>query len=205
MADFVGNRPNTPVFEPEGRCFRSRRGDAAGGTCGPTFSLPTGRRDNKVELLDWQDIVRAEIARPAVVHVAKGSDHIRRLCVFRHRAKRYFELFWPYALFFLTPYFHVFANIAISATLGIIAAELCGYNPALARLRRFVATFCVSFAIPVQTAARFAFTVRRALADWNFAREYMYGRCPETDARLDDFAAEARRRAARANECATKS
>jgi pimeloyl-ACP methyl ester carboxylesterase len=160
-------------------------------TSGPNWHTQT-----KVELLDWQDIVRAEIARPAVVHATKGLITFADF-VFSGTAKRYFELFWPYALFFLTPYFHVFANIAISATLGIIAS---GYvtNGVLA-LITFLVTFCISFAVLFKWPGD-RFHVRRALADWNFARDFMYGRRPETEARLDAFAARLAG-AARANDC----
>ena len=115
-------------------------------TSGPNWHTQT-----KVELLDWQDIVRAEISRPAIVQVLKGLVTFADF-VFSGTAKRYFELFWPYALFFLTPYFHVFANIAISTTLGIIAS---GYvTNDVAAIATFLATFCVSFAHSVPMARR---------------------------------------------------
>jgi pimeloyl-ACP methyl ester carboxylesterase len=157
---------------------------------------PNWQTQTKVELLDWQDIVRDEIARPAIVQVPKG---LITFCdfVFSGTAKRYFELFWPYGLFFLTPYFHVFANIAISMTLAILAL---GYvaNSALSALTFFV-VFLVSFAILFRWPGD-RFHVRRALADWNFARDFMYWRRPEMDARLDQFAARIVA-AAQANDC----
>jgi pimeloyl-ACP methyl ester carboxylesterase len=160
-------------------------------TSGPNWHTQT-----KVELLDWQDIVRTEIARPAVVHATKGLITFGDF-VFSGTTKRYFELFWPYALFFLTPYFHVFANIALSTTLGIIASGYATND--VAAIATFLSAFCISFAILFRWPGD-RFHVRRALADWNFARDFMYGRRPETEARLDAFAARLAV-AARANDC----
>jgi len=159
-------------------------------------SGPNWQTRTRVELLDWQDIVRAEIARPAIVHTARGLVTFADF-VFSGTAKRYFELFWPYGLFFLTPYFHVFANIAISATLAIVVAGYVGNS--LGALAAFAATFCVSFATLFKWPGD-RFHVRRALADWNFARDFMYGHHPQMEARLDEFAARLVA-AAQANEC----
>jgi pimeloyl-ACP methyl ester carboxylesterase len=60
-------------------------------------------------------------------------------------------------------------------------------------------TFCISFAVLFKWPGD-RFHVRRALADWNFARDFMYGHRPETEARLDAFAARLAG-AARANDC----
>ena len=158
---------------------------------------PNWQTQTKVELLDWQDIVRGEIARPAIVHVLKGLVTFADF-VFSGTTKRYFELFWPYGLFFLTPYFHVFANIAISTTLGVIASGYVAEND-LVSIATFVVAFCISFAVLFRWPGD-RFHVRRALADWNFARDFMYGRQPEMDARLDQFAARIVA-AARANDC----
>lgn len=138
------------------------------------------------QLLDWQDFVREEIARPVVRQLIEGMVAFVDF-LFSGTAIRYFRAAWPYGAFFAVPFLNVlwFALAALGAGLGAaLALKTCGvFIQAVVALAAAVAVF----AILMSTLGR-RWRVRQALADWIFAREYMYGRRQQMTARVKEFA-----------------
>jgi pimeloyl-ACP methyl ester carboxylesterase len=146
---------------------------------------PNWATETTFELLDWQDIVRDEIARPAVAQVAGGMIAFGDF-LFSGTAKRYFEAAWPYGAFFLVPFLNVILYAAVAIGAGILAAGWAPENIAImAVIGALVA--CGVFALLMRWPGG-RWHVHQALADWIFARAFMYGRRPAMDARLEQFA-----------------
>src|SRR5262249_8730355 len=137
------------------------------------------------ELLDWSDIVRGELKRPSTRRLCEGLATFAEF-VSSGTAWRYFTANWRYGMFFLVP----FLNLFLFAALAILAAYYVG--PAVSAV--LTSTLCgVAGAV---TAAALVFAalmrwpgerwrVHQALADWIFARDYMLGRHPEMNARIE--------------------
>jgi hypothetical protein len=141
------------------------------------------------ELLDWSDIVRRELKRPAVRRLYEGLATFADL-VFSGTALRYFTANWRYGMFFLVP----FLNVFLFAALAILAADYAGAAVAAA-FKSFVwgivsavGAAALAFAALMRWPGE-RWRVPQALADWIFARDYMLGRHPEMNARVEAFAA----------------
>jgi hypothetical protein len=140
-------------------------------------------------LLDWSDIVRGELARPAGVKLWGGLVAFADL-VLSGTARRYFSANWRYGMFFLVPFLNVFLFAAVAGLAGWYAAAAIAAAVSFA-----VAGGAAAVVVP---AAVFAMLMRwpgerwrvgQAMADWIFARGYLRGWRPDMDARLDAFAA----------------
>jgi hypothetical protein len=141
------------------------------------------------ELLDWSDIVRGELGRPAARKLAEGLATFAEF-ISSGTARRYFTANWRYGMFFLVP----FLNVFLFAALAVLAADYVGSAVAAA-----VASTLWGIAAAVAAAAFVFATLMRwpgerwrvpqALADWIFARDYMLGRHPKMNARIEAFVA----------------
>jgi thioesterase domain-containing protein len=137
------------------------------------------------ELLDWSDIVRDELKRPAVDKLHGGLSALADLVV-SGTAARYFAANWRYGMFFLVP----FLNVFLFAATALLAAYYVGtaVAPALLGLATAVAAAAIVFSGLMRWLGE-RWSVGQALADWMFARDYMLGRHARIKARVDDFAA----------------
>jgi thioesterase domain-containing protein len=141
------------------------------------------------EPLDWSDIVRGELKRSSGRRLYEGlATFTEFLCT--GTSWRYFTANWRYGMFFLIPFLNVFlfAALAIAAgcyagaaIMGVVASTLWGVVGA-------GATAALVFTALMRWPGE-RWRVPDALADWVFAREYMLGRHPEMNARIEDFAA----------------
>ncbi len=154
-----------------------------------TTQGPAWRVVTVFELLDWSDIVRGEVERPSSRKLYEGLATFAEL-ICSGTAWRYFTANWRYGMFFLVP----FLNIFLFAALAILAACYAGAGVAAV----LASTLWGAAAVPAAAAFAFAVLMRwpgkrwrvpEALADWIFAREYMLGRHPEMNARIEAFAA----------------
>jgi hypothetical protein len=153
-----------------------------------TTSAPGWQVRTCYEQLDWSDIVRAELGRPARRLLWDGAATFADL-IASGTARRYFAGNWRYGMFFLVPFLNavLFAAIAIAA--GGIAADavravlgsivLGGLAGALVAV--------LAFALMLRRPGE-RWRVRQGLADWIFARDYMLGRRPDMTARVEAFA-----------------
>jgi pimeloyl-ACP methyl ester carboxylesterase len=146
---------------------------------------PNWTTNTTVELLDWQDLVRAEIARPVASHLFHGLVTFGDIWV-SGTAWRYFRAFWPYGVFFLVPFLNGFLFAAIGIALGFIVAQLVDINAAVT-IAIVAVIACGVFALLMRWPGR-RWRIRQAFADWIFARAFMYRRRQAMDARLDEFA-----------------
>jgi hypothetical protein len=141
------------------------------------------------ELLDWSDIVRGELNRPAARRLAEGLATFAEF-IFSGTAWRYFTANWRYGMFFLVP----FLNLFLFAAVAVLAADYVGTTVAAALASTLwgiaagvAAAFVVFTALMRWPGERWR--VPQALADWIFAREYMLGRHPKMNARIEAFVA----------------
>src|SRR5215210_184538 len=150
-----------------------------------TTSGPNWQVETVYDLLLWDDIVLADFARPAAKRIVQSLFAFFNI-VMTGTAFRYFGANWQYALFFLFPFL-----------------LLCTFALAAAAIAHWLASsLTVSFIVYVVLVIAFGaaiFTVllhwpgqrwgvHQALDDWIFSRDYVYGRRPDVDARLDHFA-----------------
>jgi pimeloyl-ACP methyl ester carboxylesterase len=99
---------------------------------------------------------------------------------------RYFAASYRYALFFLMPFFNVTLFAAAGALLGLwVTGALALTGPVRAAVA--IAIAVAAFAALMRWPGR-RWRVVVGLADWIFARDYMYGRRRDIEARLDRFA-----------------
>ncbi|HKD25203.1 MAG TPA: hypothetical protein VKC66_04705 [Xanthobacteraceae bacterium] len=153
-----------------------------------TTQAPSWQVVTVFELLDWSDIVRGELARSPGRRLYEGLATFAEF-VWSGTARRYFTANWRYGMFFVVPFLNVFlfAAIAIAgayyAGTAITAAVSSLWGVAAAG-----ATAALVFAALMRWPGE-RWRVSQALADWIFARDYMLGRHPEMNARIEAFAA----------------
>jgi thioesterase domain-containing protein len=165
------------------------RDGAPGGHWTVTTQAPGWQVVTVFELLDWSDIVRGELKRSSGRRLYEGlATFTEFLC--SGTSWRYFTANWRYGMFFLVPFLNVFLFAALAIAAGCYAGA--------AMTAAVASTLCGVAAAGAAAALVFAALMRwpgerwrvpEALADWIFAREYMLGRHPEMNARIDAFAA----------------
>ncbi len=153
-----------------------------------TAHAPGWQVTTAYELLDWSDIVRGELERPSGPRLFLGLTAFAEL-VWSGTARRYFMANWRYGMFFLVP----FLNVFLFASLAILAARYAGAAAASALGSALWGMAAALMAAPLVFAALMRWPgerwrVPQALADWIFAREYMLGRHPKMNARVEAFA-----------------
>ena len=141
------------------------------------------------ELLDWSDIVRGELKRPSGRRLFEGLATFAEF-ISSGTARRYFTANWRYGMFFLVP----FLNVFLFAAVAILAADYVGTAVAAALTSSLWGVAAAAAAASLVFAALMRWPgerwrVRQALADWIFARDYMLGRHPEMNARIEAFVA----------------
>ena len=138
------------------------------------------------EPLAWDDVVRADLAKPAWPRLASGAAVFADV-VASGTFARYFAASHRYAFFFLVP----FLDVVLFAVAGALAGYALAGAFALAGLARAaVATVLAlaTFDLLMRWPGR-RWRVDQGLADWILARDYMRGCRPDIEARLDRFAA----------------
>jgi len=140
--------------------------------------------------------VRAELSRSAGRRLWDGAVTFADFVV-TGTAWRYFTANWRYGMFFLVPFLDVilFAAIAIAAggaiAMAMPAAVAGGIaGPLAGPLAGAVAggiVAALAFALLLRWPGE-RWRVGQGLADWIFARDYMLGRRPDMEARIEAFA-----------------
>jgi hypothetical protein len=136
---------------------------------------PNWRSETTYRVLRWDDIVRRDMARSGPMRLARALVSLADF-VLTGTVARYFHRRWPYALFFCFP----FAALALFAAVGVaVGFSMKGPGGWAAGAAIFIALYA--------GPGRW-WRVPQALDDWDFARNFVHGRRPETTARLEDFA-----------------
>src|SRR5262245_33002119 len=147
---------------------------------GPNWSVETA-----YEPLLWDDIVCVDFARPMLERVFKSMFALFetvRLGVLL----RYFRANWQYGFFFLYPYLLVCLFAVVAAGLGGMAAHAIG-GAVSVQLSLLIVVGATAFVGLLRWPGR-QWRVLQGLDDWIFSLEYVHGRRPDLDARLDNFA-----------------
>ena len=154
-----------------------------------TTQAPGWQVVTEFALLDWSDIVRNEISRPAGRRLYGGLAALADL-VRSGTAWQYFSANWRYGMFFLVPFLNVFlfAAVALLAAFYAGAAAASFVHSAFAGAAVGAAVAVLVFVTLMRWPGE-RWRVGQALADWIFARDYMLQRHAEMNARIDRFAA----------------
>src|SRR5262249_35259328 len=137
------------------------------------------------ELLLWDDIVLRDFAGPIAKRLAKSSRAFLDI-VSSGAAARYLKANWQYALFFLFPFFLLFIFAAVAVVIAYWAASSVPPSQ-VARVIVFIALAAVVFSVLLYWPGR-RWRVQQGLDDWIFSWDYVYGRRPDVEARLQRFA-----------------
>ena len=160
---------------------------AAGGDDGHWTVIaeaPGWQVESRYALFDWSDIVRADLARPAMQRWRDGAVAFADF-VASGTAARYFLAHWRYGMFFVVPFFNIVLIAAFASAAGVAAA---GAMPSAASaITLGAAVAAVLFAVLVRWLGE-RWRINQAVADWIFAREYLRGRRPDVAARIKSFA-----------------
>ncbi len=149
-----------------------------------TASGPNWQHETDYEILRWDDIVVELDERPDPVRLGRGFHALSDFFL-TGTAWRYLKACVRYGLFFFFPYLitGLFAGLAWLA--GWLAMLGLGYGLATPwpEIGGVLVGIGVFFALFHQPGRRWR--LHQALDDWDLARNYMYGRTPTVDARLD--------------------
>jgi hypothetical protein len=154
-----------------------------------TTQAPGWRVVTLFELLDWSDIVRGELKRSSGRTLYEGlATFAEFIC--SGTVWRYFTANWRYGMFFLVPFLNVFlfAALAISAAYYAGTSIAAAFTSPLLGFSAAGGAAALVFAVLMHWPGR-RWRVLQALADWIFARDYMLGRHPKMNARIEAFAA----------------
>ncbi len=146
---------------------------------GPNWAVET-----TFEPLAWHDIVRADLARPALPLLVAGAATYINFGT--STFVRYMAASHKYAFFFLVPPLLICLFVVVAALAGYVVAGAVipsGLTQNLAASAIAIAAFALLLRWPGRR-----WRVMQGLADWVFARDYMYGRRHDIEARLDRFA-----------------
>ena len=150
-----------------------------------TTRAPNWQVETVYEPLLWDDIVLADFARPTAKRLVKSLSAFLDI-VMTGAAFRYWKANWQYALFFLFPFFLLFAFAAVAIAIAHWAAS----SVALAYISHVALVVALSvaiFTVLLRWPGR-RWRVQQGLDDWIFSWDYVYGRRPDIEARLDRFA-----------------
>jgi hypothetical protein len=147
-----------------------------------TTQGPNWRVETVYEALVWDDIILADFSRPMLARLGKWAvacaDFVRSGTMFK-----YFWANWSYGLFFFFPITRLALYAGAGVLIGRWLTNLAGLDSWIAAI---VLAAVIFFAL-LQTIGR-RWRVSQALDDWIFAYQYVHGRRPDMDARLDAFA-----------------
>ena len=146
-------------------------------------SAPNWSCETRYEILDWHDIVRADLAGSALGRLWQGLVTFVDFIV-SGTVKRYFAANWRYAMFFFVPFVDVILFAAIAIAIGWFAGKVFASAALGAVVAAAVAVLC--FVVLLRWLGE-RWRVNQGLADWISARDYMLRRRSDIDARVDSF------------------
>lgn len=148
-------------------------------------SGPDWRVSTDFELWAWDDIVHKASARPSPLRIWDAAGVYLEF-LFNGTVARYVKANPRYFLFAVVPPLEIFAFAAVAVLTGLYMAkffELAG----IVRPVTIGAIGVAGFLLLLRWPGR-RFRVEQALDDWIFCWEYVHGRRPDVEARLEIFA-----------------
>jgi pimeloyl-ACP methyl ester carboxylesterase len=146
---------------------------------------PNWHVETVYEPLLWDDIVLADFTRPVMKRLAASCLAFLDI-VMTGTAFRYLRASWQYALFFLFPFF-----LLVTFGAAAVAAAFWGASffalPSTMQIALIIALSVAIFTGLLHWPGQ-RWRLQQALDDWIFSRDYLYGRRPDVEARLDRFA-----------------
>jgi pimeloyl-ACP methyl ester carboxylesterase len=143
------------------------------------------RVETVYEHLLWDDIVLGDFARPTTTRLARSARAFLDI-IMSGTALRYFRANWQYGLFFLYPYF-LLCTFAVGA---VAIAQWAASSIVISYPLQAVLTGVLSVAVFIgllHWPGR-RWRVQQGLDDWTFSWDYVYGRRPDLNVRLERFA-----------------
>lgn len=180
-------RDAAPRPEPTGASWRAA-------AAGPDWEVAT-----TFELLAWDEVVRKDMARSALSHLI-GTTRALADMVTSGTIRRYFHTSRRYGTFFLFTYVLLVAFWLVALGLGIVAAVLLA--PAwgtLGAVTAGAATTFLSGVLLLRWPGR-KFRLKQSLDLAEFSVDFVRGRHPAVDARVEAFGARLAKAAAEAAE-----
>jgi pimeloyl-ACP methyl ester carboxylesterase len=150
-----------------------------------TTRAPNWHVETVYEPMLWDDIVLADFAQPTTKRLVASSLAFLDI-VMTGTAFRYLRASWQYTLFFLFPFFLLaaFGAAALAAAYWAASSFALPYSLQIASIAALGAAIFAGLLHWLGQRWR----VQQALDDWAFSRDYLYGRRPDVEARLDRFA-----------------
>ena len=148
-------------------------------------SGPNWLTETRYEMLRWDDLILTDHSRNPVSRLAASMmtlvDWIVTGTLFR-----FIRSSWKYAGFFLFPYLWVTGFALLGIVLGYGVTKLIGLSGAGAWMAGALIALAV-FALMLRWLG-WKKPINHVFDDWIFSRQYVYGKRPLMDARVDDFA-----------------
>ena len=134
------------------------------------------------EPLQWHDIVLADMSRPMATRLARSTVALFDF-VGSGAVPKYFRANPKYGVFFLFPFFF----LAVFALIGFAAGSWTARFSGAAGIASGAIVAVAVFLGLLQWPGR-RWRVLQALDDWIFSLDYVHGRRPDVEARLERFA-----------------
>ncbi|MEP9356986.1 hypothetical protein ABLE93_26040 [Xanthobacter sp. KR7-65] len=152
---------------------------------------PNWRSEATYEILAWDDLARADMARPFASHL-KGSVRALADMVASGTIANYFRTSRRYGLFFLFTYMLLALFWALAVAVGVVVAAWTApaLGPVLAAVLG-LATMVAAGLLLLRWPGR-RFRLKQSLDLAEFSVDFARGRHPEVDARVRAFAARLR-------------
>ena len=148
-----------------------------------TTAGPNWKTEARYEILDWHDIVRSDLAGPALTRLWKGLVTFVDFIV-SGTLGRYFAANWRYAMFFFVP----FVDVLLFAIVGSAAGWLVGMRSGPPCSASPSSSWPVLVFAALLRWLGERWRANQGLEDWIFARDYMLRRRPDVETRVDAFA-----------------
>jgi hypothetical protein len=181
-----------------------RNPSAGAGHWTVTATGPGWKVETCYEILDWDDIVRAELAGPAPRRLWNGLVTFVDFIV-SGTLGRYFGANWRYGMFFFVPFVSVILFAAVAIIAGWVAGAGLGSVLGSASVGSVVLGTIVGLLVALLAFGLLMrwpgepWRVAQGLSDWIFARDYMLRRRRDVDDRATAFADRLIARARRAD------
>jgi len=152
-----------------------------------TTSAPNWHVETGYGMLVWDDIILSDFARPISRRLARSSLAFLDFML-TGSAVRYFKASWRYGFFFLFPFVLLLVLLVVAAMIAYFVAISLSSSYAL-QAALFVTLSAAIFIALLHWPGR-RWSVQHGLDDWIFSWEYVHGRRPDVEARVDRFAEE---------------
>ncbi|WP_438274632.1 hypothetical protein [Nitrobacter sp.] len=148
-------------------------------------SGPNWNTRTSYEMLRWDDLIREDHARGMWSRLCEAFTTLADF-VLTGTLFRFMYSSWKYAGFFLFPYLYLAGFAACGAVIGYGLVRLAGVTGFAAIL--LMAASTVGMTAGLLYLLGWRWPINHVFDDWIFSREFVYGKRPRMDARIEQFA-----------------